>query len=161
MHIFGSEPLFWFVLGFIFMILEVATPGIVFVFFGVGAWLVVLLSFLLPLNTTFQVIIFIVTSVLSLFLFRKNLTQILHGRSKKAPTDSLSEPMIAKNYLGQVVEVIKAISPDKPGLVELNGTNWTAQSRESFEIGQRVRVVELIGLTVWVEKLDHEGITAL
>ena len=83
MSLFGSEVLFWFVLGFVLLILEIATPGIVFVFFGLGAWLVMGLLFLFPLSQFFQFLIFIVSSVIFLFLLRRHLKNIFYKNKKK------------------------------------------------------------------------------
>jgi membrane protein implicated in regulation of membrane protease activity len=154
MTLLGSYSLFWFVVGFIFLVMEVLTPGIVFVFFGLGAWLVMALTFIMPnLGSSFQFLIFIVSSVVFLFLLRRHVTDLFKRMRKDGPTDSLSEPMVAEKFLGQTVEVVKDITPEHPGLVELNGTNWTAQSSVAISAGQRARVIELTGLTFWVEKV--------
>ncbi|MDR0549577.1 MAG: NfeD family protein [Deltaproteobacteria bacterium] len=155
MSLFGSEVLFWFVLGFVLLILEIATPGIVFVFFGLGAWLVMGLLFLFPLSQFFQFLIFIVTSVIFLFLLRRHLKNIFYKNKLEKRVDSLSEGMIASNYLGREVDVIQDINPGYPGVVELNGTNWTARCDETLVAGQRAKVLDIVGLVITVAKINE------
>ncbi|MDR1870750.1 MAG: NfeD family protein [Deltaproteobacteria bacterium] len=153
MGLFASDTLFWFVLGFIFLILEVATPGVVFVFFGFGSWLVMLLTFIFPISEIFQFLIFIISSVAFLAMLRRHLKTFFYKTKEGGRVDSLSEKMVANNYIGQVVEVIKEIGPDQVGLVEINGTNWNAQSEDVLAVGERAKVVDILGLTVTVEKV--------
>ncbi|MDR1609096.1 MAG: NfeD family protein [Deltaproteobacteria bacterium] len=153
MSLFGSEVIFWFAVGFVFLVLEILTPGIVFVFFGLGAWLVMALRFFFPLWPSFQFVIFILSSVIFLVLLRRQFKLLFNRAKSQGRVDSLSESIVAENYLGREVEVLKDIAPDRPGLVELNGTNWTARAEESLTAGQIVRVVEVSGLTLIVEKL--------
>jgi membrane protein implicated in regulation of membrane protease activity len=153
MSVFGSDLTFWFVVGFVFLVLEMATPGIVFVFFGLGAWLVMGLLLLAPLGPVLQVLIFIASSSAFLVLLRKHLKTVLYKARAQRKVDSLSERMVANKYLGREVEVIEDINPGYPGKIELNGTNWTAKSEVAFSAGQRARVVDVSGLVVTVEKL--------
>ncbi|MDR2140309.1 MAG: NfeD family protein [Deltaproteobacteria bacterium] len=149
----GSEVITWLVVGFIFLVLEIATPGVVFVFFGLGAWLVLGLRLLFPLSVPFQVLIFIIASVAFLVMFRRYLKAIMFRQREEERVDSLSERMVADNYLGQEVDVINDISPERPGRIELNGTSWIATSVDSLPVGVRARVVEVVGTTVTVEKI--------
>jgi membrane protein implicated in regulation of membrane protease activity len=159
MDIFGGETIFWFALGFLFLAIEVATPGIVFVFFGLGAWLVVVIKLFFPISQFFQVLIFVVSSVIFLFLLRRHLKALFYkGSLNGKKVDSLSERMVANNYLGREAEVIKDIRPGYPGIVELNGTNWTARAETSFLAGQRVNVGDISGVVATVEKLNSPSL---
>ncbi|MDR2612845.1 MAG: NfeD family protein [Deltaproteobacteria bacterium] len=151
MVLFGSEPLFWFALGLFLLILEVTTPGVFFVFFGLGAWTVLLVSLFLPfLPRWAEWALFAAVSVASLVLLRRHLIVFLASR-KPPKTDSLSEPMVAERYLGQEVDVIEDIQPGRPGTVEFNGTRWQARCAEALKAGDRARIVDLDGLTFKLE----------
>jgi membrane protein implicated in regulation of membrane protease activity len=150
MRVFESYQLFWFILGFFFLFLEVLTPGVVFAFFGLGSWVVTLLLFFMPMPVSFQWIIFIVASALFLVFLRRHLTALFR-RIEKGRTDSLREPMVANQYIGREVLVVSEIASDRAGLVELNGTNWQARSNTKVAAGVMVKVIELDGLTLWVE----------
>jgi membrane protein implicated in regulation of membrane protease activity len=152
MEILGSIKLFWFALGLVFMVLEVMTPGIVFLFFGVGAWVVLGLVLILPVPPLLQWIIFVLVSVIALATLRKQITR-LFSRRGWGRVDSLQEPMVAGVYLGREVEVLSDIAPGRPGLVELNGTNWRATAAVAIAQGTRARVVEVKDLILEVEPL--------
>jgi membrane protein implicated in regulation of membrane protease activity len=144
--------MFWFILGFVLLIMEIATPGVFFVFFGLGAWCVLLLTALLPIPPWAQWALFAVVSVTCLVLLRRHVIAFL--ASRKAPkTDSLSEPMVAERYLGQEVDVLADMPPGRPGTVEFNGTRWQAKCPFPLNEGDRARIVDLEGLTFLVEPL--------
>jgi membrane protein implicated in regulation of membrane protease activity len=152
--LFGSSAVFWFVVGFVFLILEMATPGIVFVFFGLGAWLVLVLILIFPLfSPVFQFLVFIVSSFIFLFALRRHLKALFYKDKDRKKVDSLSERMVANNYLEREVDVVEDITPGHPGKIELNGTNWTAKSAEPLTVGQRAKVVDIADLVVTVEKI--------
>jgi membrane protein implicated in regulation of membrane protease activity len=150
MEIFGNYWVFWFVLGFVFLFLEVLVPGIVFLFFGLGSWSVALLLFFIPLPVIPQWTIFIVLSIIFLVVLRRKLSAVFR-KSNVGRNDSLSDPLVADQYIGREVVVMKSISPEKTGLIELNGSNWQARSRFSLDEGASAKIVELKDLVVWVE----------
>jgi membrane protein implicated in regulation of membrane protease activity len=150
MRLLGNYWLFWFAIGFVFLFLEITTPGIVFVFFGLGAWAVMVLLFVLPLPLYSQWIIFIVLSVAFLVVLRKKLNALFR-KKEEGRTDSLSDPLVANQYIGREVVVMQAISPEKSGVIELNGSNWQARSLHSLPQGANAKIVELKDLIVWVE----------
>ena len=55
--------------------------------------------------------------------------------------------------IGEFCHVETEISPGQLGKVELRGTQWNAQADTVLARGERVKVVEVRGLTVKVEKL--------
>lgn len=152
MELFATTKLFWFVLGFIFLILEIMTPGIVFLFFGLGAWVVLLLSLFIPMPSSVQWAVFILVSVVTLATLRKQVTR-LFSKGSAGRVDSLKEPMVADSYIGRVIDVIDDITPERPGMVELNGTNWRASSQFAIPKGARARIKEVRDLTLEVEPL--------
>lgn len=148
MEILAINPsLFWFLLGVAFLVLEALTPGFFLMFFGLGAWLVSLTIFFLPLGPQWQWLIFIVVSVVSLLIFRRKVKTFFQGRLAK--NDNLDDPVARSQYLGREVLIIKETGPDQPGLAELNGTNWQARTDGPLLApGQRARVIGLEGLTL-------------
>jgi len=67
-----SSELLWFVVGLVFMLAELALPGFVIIFFGIGAW-VTAVCVALGIVDSFngQLAIFLISSILTLVLFRK------------------------------------------------------------------------------------------
>jgi membrane protein implicated in regulation of membrane protease activity len=151
MEVLGSYKIFWFIVGFTFLILEVLTPGVVFIFFGAGAWLVLLLTFFMPtMPAIIQWLVFAASSVVFLVILRRHVAELL-ARRESGRGDSLKDPLVADQYLGREAQVISPIKLDRAGQVEFNGTNWQARSQHELSAGTMVRVVEIDGLTLWVE----------
>jgi membrane protein implicated in regulation of membrane protease activity len=152
----GHGPLFWFALGVVLIVLEIITPGVFFLFFGLGAWFVFLLNFAVPVTPWAQWALFAAVSVISLVLLRRHV--IAYLASRKVPkTDSLSEPMVSERYLGQEVDLVTDLGPGRPGTVEFNGTLWQAKCASPLKKGDRARIADLDGLTFQLEPLPGGG----
>src|SRR5688572_13114066 len=63
MEIFYNAAVIWFIVGFIFFLLEFVVPGLILFFFAVGAWLVAILSLFIDLSINSQLLIFLATSI--------------------------------------------------------------------------------------------------
>ena len=78
MELFNFDSsLFWFILGVIFLVLEVMAPGFFLIFFGMGAWATAGLMFFMPVPINMQWAIFIVVSVSTLIILRRRLKDLL------------------------------------------------------------------------------------
>ena len=136
----------WILLGFVLLAMELATPGGFFIaFFGVAALVVGLLSGLGVIETIWlQWLLFSVLSVVSVVLFRKPLLDWMKRREPVLPpVDSL---------VGESALLTEDLSPGGIGKAELRGASWSVRSREEKALrqGQRCRVEQVEGLTLWV-----------
>ena len=155
MEVFSIDAsLFWFLLGVALLVLEALTPGFFLMFFGLGAWVTGALVYFLPLPQSGQWLIFLAVSVAALLVFRRKVKLFFEGRLAK--NDNMDDPIVRDQYIGRDVLILKDISPDQPGLAELNGTNWQARSAggASIAAGARARVTALEGLTLIVASID-------
>ena len=142
------NPIFvWAVIGLICIGAEFFVPGVVIVFFGAGALLTSLLSAIIPGlkgSMGLQILLWLVSSGLSLAFLRKYLSKVFRG---KTLTDDGSEPS------GKTAEVTERITPQVPGRVHFRGTTWKAASyNETFEPGDTVEILKEDGLTLIVTK---------
>ncbi len=140
-------PVYWLYFGVAMILLEVMTPGLVAIFFGIAALLVALISWLLPcLNAGWQWLFFSVFSVLSILLLRKSLKTVFHGKREvsECPDDTFS---------GKRAVVTEAITPSLPGRVDFGGTSWLAEADAAIAAGVPVRIVQRVNLTFKVEPL--------
>lgn len=142
-----SPAFWWAIVGIGLMLCEFVMPGLILFFFGLGALITALLTWLLPMSLTVQLAVFAVASLVSLFGLRRWLKPIFMG-SASASEDSLSEGMA-----GQHAKVLEPIAPGTAGKIELNGTAWKAESEESLEEGQAVEVVSQKSLTLVVKSI--------
>lgn len=148
----AAAELLWFIIGLILLFAELALPGLVIIFFGIGAWITAL-AIWLGLATSFsaQLVTFLVSSVVSLILFRKQGMRYFGGKvsGKLRPDQSLDD---VKGEKAVVVAAIKPKSLD--GKVEFNGTMWAAESDVAIAPGAVVEVIERTNLTLKVKPLS-------
>ena len=142
------SPAFWWALvGLVFMGAELFLPGLVIVFFGIGALLTALLSALLPPlrgSLLLQLLACLAGTGLSFAFLRKHLARVFQGRTISGEGTEIT---------GRRVAVIERITPETPGRVRLDGTSWAAASySESFEPGETVEILRQDGLTLYVTR---------
>ncbi|HKQ97341.1 MAG TPA: NfeD family protein, partial [Candidatus Polarisedimenticolia bacterium] len=92
-----------------------------------------------------QWLLFSVLSVMSLLLFRKPLLEWMRRHEPVRPAvDSL---------VGEVAVLTEDLPAGGVGKAELRGTSWSVRSRTAGSVarGQRCRVEEVDGLTLWVK----------
>ena len=146
---FLKPELIWFLVGLVLLIMEFALPGLIIFFFGVGAWVVVLVCLITDIGINTQLIIFIVSSVLSLLCLRKWLKGVFlgHTGSKQDLKQNLEE------FVGQKAVVKEKIVPKLGGKVEFHGTNWEAHADEEIEAGATVEIIGKDNITLKVKTL--------
>lgn len=135
----------WGVLGILLIASEMAIPGFTIFFFGMGGLIVAAAALLIPPvahSFTWQLLLWVVASILSFSFLRKKFTQLFRGTLlNRMPADSV----------GEHAEVLETITPESPGRVRYRGTSWTAFSlTESFKPGDRVSIVEQDGIHLTV-----------
>jgi membrane protein implicated in regulation of membrane protease activity len=149
----GSQPeLYWFLLGLALMLSELALPGFVIVFFGIGAWVTaftLLLGFTEPFNV--QLLVFLISSLLSLVLFRKQGQKYFQGRV----SGKLDDVAKLDDVRGERAVVIEDIVPATlAGKVEFHGTNWNAIAATEIKKGTPVEILERDNLTLKVKPIS-------
>ena len=148
-----SPSLMWFLIGIFLLMLEALTPGFFLMFFGFGALVVSLVTLAAPIGEAFEWSIFLVVSVASLLIFRKRLRTLFQGRMAK--NENMHDPVVSEQYIGREVLILEEVSKDKPGLAELNGTNWQARTEGPIlAAGRRARVLRLEGLSLVVSSAE-------
>lgn len=151
MYGIDSAVLLWFFIGFFLILAELAMPGFVVIFFGVGAWVTCLaLELSLIKSFNMQLLTFLLASGASLLLFRKKGRQLFEGKKsgKLGPFDSVDD------FTGQRAIVVEPIVPDQPGgKVEFHGTRWSAESAESLSAGEPVEIIRRDNLTLIVKSI--------
>lgn len=136
---------YWLYAGVALILIEVMTPGLVSLFFGLAALTLALIVWLVPeLAQGWQWIIFSVLSVLYILLLRKSLKSVFSGSREISdnPDDALT---------GRLAVVTQPIAPNRPGRVELGGTTWNAEAEGELAAGVSVRVTGKKNLTLRVE----------
>ena len=133
MENFYNAAVIWFILGFIFLLLEFVVPGLILFFFAVGAWLVAILSLFIDLSINNQLLIFLATSIITIILFRKWVKKIMWIKQHSSE--------IEDEFIGKTGRAETYIAPGQNGKVDFKGTSWDARSEDSIEKGERVTVI--------------------
>lgn len=143
-----SPEITWFILGVVFLALEMALPGFVIFFFGIGAFLTAAVTFFLPITLNSQLIVFLITSLANLFLLRKYIKRTFLGATFE--NDKVIDSALASR--GESAEVVEAIIPPAEGKVKYSGTTWRALSEQQIDKGQIVTIMSQDGLFMHVKK---------
>ncbi len=147
---FLRPELIWFLVGLVMLLLEFTLPGLIIFFFGVGAWITAAVCFSSTYvhdSINLQLLIFLVSSVLSLMVLRKWLKGIFHGHT------DLEQDLTCdmEEFIGQKAFVKIKISPNGSGKIEFHGTDWIAEADEEIEEGTRVEITGKNNLTLKVK----------
>jgi membrane protein implicated in regulation of membrane protease activity len=144
--------LIWFLVGLVLLIMEFMLPGLIVFFFGVGAWIVAivcLLSSYIHSSINAQLLLFIISSVLSLLILRRWVKGVFLGHS--GAKQDLREDL--KEFIGERATVIEDISPKAGGKVEFHGTNWEARADGDIAAGAVVEIIGKDNITLKVREI--------
>ena len=144
MEILSNPAVVWFLVGLGLLLLELVLPGLVILFFGVGAWVTALVCAITDINLNWQIFIFLVASLIGLVLLRRYLKKRFFGRTDKETQDQLEE------FIGRKARAVDEFK-DGAGKVEFKGTRWSARSEEPVSKGQWVTIQSKDSLTLNVK----------
>ena len=114
-----SLYLIWFLIGAFFLIIEFMMPVFIMFFFAIGSLIVAITTALFPdLSMNFQIILFAVSSVVSLVLLRNYLKDIFKGNEYKEDSNEVND---------NVAVVSKAIKLNSFGEIKYKGTFYSGE----------------------------------
>ncbi|WP_430446027.1 NfeD family protein [Sphingorhabdus contaminans] len=138
-----STHWFWLSLGLILGAAEMVAPGFFLMWLGLAAIIVGVLDYFLPITVAFQVAMFAVLSVLTVFAGKKFLA------NNPIETDDPKLNDRGARLTGEIVTVVEAIA-DGHGRVKVGDTVWAARGTDAA-LGSRVRVTGADGAVLRVE----------
>ena len=136
----------WLVVMVIFLVIEAATISLTTIWFAVGAFVAMVLSFFgVPL--TAQVIVFLIISIACLFF----VYPLVKNKIKPGQVKTNYESVIDR--VGIVTEKISNIMAT--GQVKVDGQIWTARALEDeeIEVDTRVKINQVNGVKLLVSKI--------
>ncbi|MBC8589634.1 NfeD family protein [Wansuia hejianensis] len=142
--------MFWITVFILTFIIEIISLSLVSIWFSAGALVAIVLDIIGVLMTG-QIVGFIVTSLLTFFIFRPVL--IKHVKSPKVRTNM-------DRYIGKTGRVIKEIGPLSFGQVNINGQIWTGKSKDGVYIkeGTIIEVVDIEGVKLIVVESERGNV---
>ncbi len=147
-----SPTLAWFLAGIFFFAVELALPGFVLFFFGVGAWCTALVVYGTGLSLTGQLTVFLCATLASLVLLRRFLRNIFSGTVRREH-DSVS--VVPQSATGIVTE---DIVPPAKGQIRFGGSYWRATADEQISKGTVVEIIEQQDLLARVRPAQTEEV---
>jgi len=131
-----STYLIWFLVGVCFLTAEFSMPVFIMFFFAIGAGIVSLITIYFNLSINSQIILFALSSVLSLILLRNYMKSIFKGTESEDKGFDNSLDSNKKNAI-----VSKAIKKNSLGEIRYKGTFYKAQSDSFIDEGKNVKIV--------------------
>jgi membrane protein implicated in regulation of membrane protease activity len=142
---FLRPELLWFLIGLGLFLLELVIPGFFIFFFGLGAWVTALVCLIGEPGINLQIIIFAITSVLSLIGLRR----IIQRKFFYSKGDKSGE--VEDEFTGKEALAVSDFGGQQTGKVEFKGTTWKAESTSEILTGQRVMILEKDNFKLIVE----------
>ena len=148
-----NPTLIWFLLGLALIFLEFVVPGVILVFFGIGAWAVAVTTYFgLAASSQSQLLLFAVASILLLVVLRKWVKGKFYGHV--SAVQDLTKNM--DEFSGQSVVVLQDVIPNKmEGAVEFKGARWRAVSDEHIKKSEMAIITGVDGITLNVRKKEE------
>lgn len=155
---FAFEPWHWFVLGVVLILSELVLPAFAALWFGIAAIMVGILFWMFPMmGITTQVVTWIILSILCTLLWFKFI--------KPLSIDKTKAGLSRESTIGQVGMVIQTHLQHEQIIVRFSmpvlGTDeWNCRSLAPVQVGDRVRVVDILGndLVVKPHSSNNENI---
>ena len=135
----------WVIIGVLMMIIEIFAVSFFFLFFGVGALVTALFSWIgITDSLTIQLVIFSIVSAASMLIFRKKLRESFNAKGGNY-----------NEFEGEKATVVSPISPNSDGKVFFRGADWIAYSDGSVEIpiNSHVSIKKADGIRLLVEAI--------
>ena len=141
------EYYYWLIAAIVLVILEIMTAGFGVICFAIGAAFAALVSGLGG-TLTWQVVVFVVVSMLAFIFLRPVVIRFLDKKSKNVKTNA--DALIGRK--GVVSECIDA--EQHTGRVAIDGDDWKAVSEDGsvIEKGADVEIVKLDSIIVTVKR---------
>lgn len=136
----------WLLLAAIFIVIEIITLGLTTIWFAGGAF-VSAIAAACGANLVIQIILFVVVSLVLLFVTRPIAVKHLNANTEKTNAEAL---------VGAKAVVLEEINNLKEtGKAKVNGMEWTARAKSDDEIipvDSMVTITEISGVKLIVEK---------
>lgn len=153
---FIFEPWHWFVLGILLILSELILPAFAALWFGIAAIVVCVLLWIFPeMSFALQLVCWVVLSVLCTLLWFKFI--------KPLSTDKTKAGLAREATIGQTGMVIQVGLDSEHirvrfSLPVLGSDEWNCRSLSPVHVGDRVRVIDILGNELLVQ--PHNNVTS-
>ena len=141
-----SMAVIWLIIAVVCGLIEAGTIALVSVWFVIGAVVSFFMALIFPESILLQIFVFILFSILSLVFIRPVAKKYVDKYTRGGNTNSKVDKT------GVVVQEIKK---DEKGRVKIGDVEWLAVSNEDISEGTKVRITNVDGNTLCVEKVEE------
>lgn len=141
-----SMAVIWLIIAVSCGIIEAGTIALVSVWFVIGAVVSFFMALIFPESILLQIFVFILFSILSLVFIRPVAKKYVDKYTKGGNINS------KVNKTGVVIQEIKK---GEKGRVKIGDVEWLAISNEDISRGTKVRITNVDGNTLCVEKVEE------
>ncbi len=139
----------WLTAGMILMVMEIVTPGVFFLWIGIGAIITGLIAAIFPTAAPALLgAVFALLSVITVFVGRKIMSK------RQVPADTGLNNRTAQ-YIGQIYQVYEPIV-DGRGKISVGDTLWLAGAKTNIPANTSVKVTGVRGMVLEVEPVDEK-----
>ena len=138
---------FWGAIAIVMILLELANPGVLQIWFAIAALCSAIVAWIAPANYAVQIIVFLVVSAVLAFIGSKFFSNKDEDNQSKTQNPVFS-------ILGKQAIVTKEINNlNGSGQITVGGETWSAKSNsdEVVKEGTKVNVIEIEGVKAVVE----------
>ena len=147
---FIIEPWHWLVLGFLLLIVEMSVPTFASLWFGVAAIMVAALSWLMPLPLLWQILIWLILSVVLMFAWFKYIQPLSVNRTKAGLGGAV---IIGETGMLVVKPQSNTLGRIRFSVPIVGAAEWDCRSDDdSLGVGDRVVVMDIIGNELMVAR---------
>lgn len=146
MNLPENLPLIWVTAGIVLILLEFLIPGLIIVFFGLGALVTGLALYAgVPSEGAMPFVLFGSSTLILLFVLRNRFKETFQGKASN-PNEELDD-----EFVGHSVTVINWNTATNSGRISFRGTVWDARSTEPIETGGYAVIEKRDGATLTVK----------
>ena len=133
----------WLAIVICLAIVEMATVSLVSIWFVLSALLAMITSLFIK-SIFIQITIFVIFGILFMLLTKKIVKKLL---PEKVKTN-------LDRIIGMEGITTEKITKNHPGEVKVDGKLWTAVAKETIDIGDTVKILEINSTKLTVERMD-------
>lgn len=141
-----SMAVIWLIIVVVCGLIEAGTIALVSVWFVIGAVVSFFMALIFPESILLQIFVFILFSILSLVFIRP---------VAKKYVDKYTRGGNINSKVDKTGVVVQEIKKDEKGRVKIGDVEWLAVSNEDISEGTKVRITNVDGNTLCVEKVEE------
>ncbi|MFO7869112.1 MAG: NfeD family protein [Bacteroidales bacterium] len=145
--IFSDPSVIWMIAGIIGLLLEFIFPGLIIIFFGLGALATAFILLFTDISLTIQLAVFLLVSVSTLLILRRSLHQ------KFFSEDVGTKDELEDEFIGKTATALTDFNKNR-GKIEFKGAAWNAVSTENIHKDDLVTIIKKDSITLTVIPLQ-------